>query len=200
MIKNYSQFIKEDYSDIKSDLIKYIDDNKNDIESKGLEFNELKDDMTFVIEKLDSDFLKKINLELSSIDVDNKVEFQHKFEEVIKSIIEELGKSQLNEGLVSFFKSIWNEIKKAVKWISDRIYTISGYLTIGLAGLLFIINQWGPGLYMPYEFGNVALNTVLAIGIAVLKYGQKNDNYIKNISEIWNTLETLKNLKRKEIK
>ena len=47
MIKNYSQFIKEDYSDIKSDLIKYIDDNKNDIESKGLEFNELKDDIYF---------------------------------------------------------------------------------------------------------------------------------------------------------
>lgn len=184
MIKNYSQFIKEDYSDIKSDLIKYIDDNKNDIESKGLEFNELKDDMISVIDKLDSDFLKKINLELLSIDVDNKVEFQHKFEEVIKSIIEELGKSQLNESLVSFFKSIWDEIKKAVKWVSDRIYSISGYLTIGFAGLLFIINQWGSGLYMPYEFGNVAVNTVLAIGIAVLKYGQKNDKYIKNISEI----------------
>jgi hypothetical protein len=37
---------------------------------------------------------------------------------------------------------------------------------------------------MPYEFGNVAINTVLAVGITILKYGQKNDNYIKNISEI----------------
>jgi len=198
MIKKYPQFIKENYSDIKFDLIKYIDDNKSDIESKGL--HELKDDMTSVIEKLDSDFLEKINLELSSIDVDNKVEFQHKFEEVTKLILQELDKSQLNESIVSFFKSIWDEIKKAVKWVSDRIYTISGYLTIGLAGLLFIINQWGSGLSMPYEFGNVAINTVLAVGILILKYGQKNDNYIKNISEIWNTLETLKNLKKKEIK
>lgn len=182
MIKNYPQFIKENYLDIKFDLIKYIDDNKSDIESKGL--HELKDDMISVIEKLDSDFLEKINLELSSIDVDNKVEFQHKFEEVTKLILQELDKSQLNESIVSFFKSIWDEIKKAVKWVSDRIYTISGYLTIGLAGLLFIINQWGSGLSMPYEFGNVAINTVLAVGILILKYGQKNDNYIKNISEI----------------
>lgn len=182
MIKKYPQFIKENYSDIKSDLIKYIDDNKIDIESKGL--HELKDDMKSVIEKLDSNFLEKINLELASIDVDNKVEFQHRFEEATKLILQELAKSQLNESVVSFFKSIWDEIKKAVKWISDRIYTISGYLTIGLAGLLFIINQWGSGLYMPYEFGNVAINTVLAVGIAILKYGQKNDNYIKNISEI----------------
>lgn len=182
MIKKYPQFIKENYSDIKSDLIKYIDDNKSDIESKGL--HELKDDMTSVIDKLDSNFLEKINLELSSIDVNDKVEFQHKFEKAIKLILEELEKSQLNESIVSFFKSIWDEIKKAVKWVSDRIYTISGYLTIGLAGLLFIINQWGSGLYMPYEFGNVAINTVLAVGIVILKYGQKNDNYIKNISEI----------------
>jgi hypothetical protein len=182
MIKKYSQFIKENYSDIKSDLIKYIDSNKSDIESKGL--HELKDDMTSVIDKLDSNFLEKINLELSSIDVNDKVEFQHKFEKAIKLILEELEKSQLNESIVSFFKSIWDEIKKAVKWVSDRIYTISGYLTIGLSGLLFIINQWGSGLYMPYEFGNVAINTVLAVGIVILKYGQKNDNYIKNISEI----------------
>ena len=182
MIKNYPQFIKENYSDIKSDLIKYIDDNKSDIESKGL--HELKDDTTSVIEKLDSNFLEKINLELASIDVDNKVEFQHKFEEVSKLILQELAKYQLNESVVSFFKSIWDEIKKAVKWISDRIYTISGYLTIGLSGLLFIINQWGSGLGIPYEFGNVAINTVLAVGIIILKYGQKNDNYIKNISEI----------------
>jgi hypothetical protein len=182
MIKKYSQFIKENYSDIKSDLISYIDSNKSDIESKGL--HELKDDMTSVIDKLDSNFLEKINLELASIDVNDKVEFQQKFEKAIKLILEELEKSQLNESIVSFFKSIWDEIKKAVKWVSDRIYTISGYLTIGLAGLLFIINQWGSGLYMPYEFGNVAINTVLAVGIAILKYGQKNDNYIKNISEI----------------
>jgi hypothetical protein len=184
MITKYSQFIKENHSDIKSDLVKYIDDNKSDIESKGLYFNELKEDITSIIERLDSKFLESINLKLSSIDINDKVEFQHKFEEVIKSIIQELDKSQLNESIVSFFKSIWNEIKKAVKWVSDRIYTISGYLTIGLAGLLFIINQWGSGLSMPYEFGNVAINTVLSVGILILKYGQKNDNYIKNISEI----------------
>lgn len=182
MIKNYTQFIKENYSDIKSDLIKYIDDNKSDIESKGL--HELKDGMTSVIDKLDSNFLEKINLELSNIDINNKFEFQHKFEEAINLILEELGKSQLNESIVSFFKSIWDEIKKAIKWISDRIYSISGYLTIGLAGLLFIINQWGSGLGIPYEFGNVAINIVLAVGIVILKYGQKNDNYIKTISEI----------------
>lgn len=184
MITKYSQFIKENYSDIKSDLINYIDSNKNEIESEGLDFNEIKGDITSVIERLDSNFLESINLKLSSIDTNDKVEFQHKFEEVIKSIIEELSKSQLNESISSFFKSIWDEIKKAVKWVSDRIYSISGYLTIGLAGLLFIINQWGSGLYMPYEFGNVAINTVLTIGIMILKYGQKNDNYIKNMSEI----------------
>lgn len=181
MIKSYSQFIKENYSDIKSDLTSYIDINKNDIESKGLNFNKIKSDITSVMYKLDSNFLEKIKLELSSIDVDNKIEFQHKFEEATNLIIQELGKSQLNESLSSFFKSMWSQVKKAIRWISDRIYTISGSLTLGLGALLLIVTQWGDGIGIPTDFANVAVNAVLILGVIIIKYGQENDKY-KNYS------------------
>jgi hypothetical protein len=181
MIKKYPQFIKENYSDIKSDLISYIDSNKSDIESKGLDFNKIRNNITDMIENLDSNFLEIINSKLSSIDINNKSEFQHKFEEIIKLIIQELSKSQLNESISSFFHSIWNEIKKAIRWISDRIYTISGSLTLGLGTLLLIITQWGDGIGIPTDFANVAVNGVLILGVIIIKYGQENDKY-KNYS------------------
>ena len=92
-----------------------------------------------------------------------------------------------NEGLISGIKSVFSylrdKITQAVKWISDRIFTISGLATMGLAGILFVISQWGSGLGMPQEFANVTINAVLVLGITAFTYGQKNDEY-KQISEI----------------
>ena len=43
VIKKYSQFIKENSGNIKTDLINFFDSNKQDIESKGLNFQELRE-------------------------------------------------------------------------------------------------------------------------------------------------------------
>jgi hypothetical protein len=187
-LKRYSQFIKENSGNIKSELISYFDSNKGEITEKGLDFNQLRENFTKSIDSLNPIFLQKITDELSSVDVSDKNEFKIVFENVLHEITEELQKSlPVTESFFSTLSSIWDEIKKAVsnavKWISDRFLTISGILTLSLAGLLFVINQWGGGLAMPYEFGNVLVNTVLLIGASILKYGQKVDNY-KNISEI----------------
>ena len=84
-------------------------------------------------------------------------------------------------------QKIWNSIKDSirnrVKWISDRIYTLSGVLTISLAGILFVKKEWYGGLGIPDEFGNVFVNAVLLIGVTLFRFGQKNDEY-KKISEI----------------
>lgn len=81
------------------------------------------------------------------------------------------------------FSYLRDKITQAVKWISDRIFTITGLVTMGLAGILFVISQWGSGLGIPQEFSNVAINAVLVLGITAFTYGQKNDEY-KQISEI----------------
>lgn len=188
VIKKYSQFINESYINIRQDLVEFFDSNKHDIESKGLNFKELRENFTKSIENLNPNFLQNITDDISQCDLSDKAEFKVKFEKVLHEITEELEKnSVLTEGFFDFIKSIWSEIKKhisdAVHWISDRIFTIAGVLTMSLSGILFIINQWGSGLAMPYEFGNVLINTVLMIGAALFKFGQKNDEY-KNISEI----------------
>ena len=187
MIKKYSEFISESHSDIKSDLISYFDSNKNEILKKGLDFYELRNKFAQSIDALNPFFLQKVKDDLSNIDTSNKELFKSTFENVLLEITEELRKTTITESFFSTISSIWSEIKNhiknAVKWISDRIWSITGIITIGLAGALFIVNQWGSGIGIPTEFGNVLINTVLLIGIAVLKFGQKNDEY-KNISEI----------------
>lgn len=185
-IKMYTEFISESSINIKYDLINYFDEQKSEILSKGLDFEDLRNRFVKAVENLDPHFLEKSTQELSTIDVSDKEQFNRVFEKILLDICNQLEHS-VNEGLFSTIKNIWNEVKRciseAAKWISDRIWTISGYLTMGLAGLLFIINQWGGGLSMPEVFGNVLVNTVLLVGIALYKYGQKKDEY-KNISEI----------------
>ena len=74
-------------------------------------------------------------------------------------------------------------IKKAVDWVLDRIYTISGIATISLGAVLLILSHFGFTQSIPNEFSNVIVNSVILLGITILKYGQSKDNY-KNISEI----------------
>jgi len=185
-IKNYNQFITESNGDIKGDIVSFIDSNKFDIESKGLNFREIKEDITNSLDLLDNNFLENINLRLSSINTDNKEEFKKEFEEVINDILEELNK-KTNESFSSTIISIWNKIKESVKnavdWILDRIYTISGIATISLSVILLIVKQFGVAREIPDEFANVAINAVFLLGITMLKYGQSKDKY-KNISEI----------------
>jgi len=186
-IKKYQDFISENTSNLKFDLIKYFDEQKSEMISKGLDFDALRDKFIKSIDALDPNFLQKATLELSQVDISNKNEFTNIFENILVEICHQLEKVDINESFISAIKNIWSEVKKlvsdAAKWIADRIWTISGYLTMSLAALLFIINTWGGGMGMPELFGNVVVNTVLMIGIALLKFGKNNDNY-KNISEI----------------
>ena len=116
----------------------------------------------------------------------DKEVFQKEFEMILHSITDRL-EIVANEGLISGIKSVFSylrdKITQAVKWISDRIFTISGLAIMGLAGILFVISQWGSGLGIPQEFANVTINAVLVLGITTFTYGQKNDEY-KQISEI----------------
>jgi hypothetical protein len=71
-----------------------------------------------------------------------------------------------------------------LRWISDRRYTIIGGVICAIAGFLIvehcIFNSLGMDKFK--LFGNVLVNTVLAIGIAFYRHGQKKDAY-KNYSE-----------------
>jgi hypothetical protein len=185
-IKNYNQFITESNSDIKGDIVSFIDSNKFDIESKGLNFREIKQDITDSLDLLDNNFLENINLRLSSINTDNKEEFKKEFEEVVNDMLRELNK-KMNENFSDAIISIWNKIKESIKnaidWILDRIYTISGIATISLSVILLILKQFPIAQSIPSEFANVAINAVFILGLTILKYGQSKDKY-KNISEI----------------
>lgn len=185
-VKKYSEFITENSTDIKSELISFLEKNRNDITSKGLDFNNIKNETLDLINSLDKNFLENITLELSTSNLHDKEEFAEKFNHVIEQILEELKNTgELNESM-RLFSMLWEKIKAitsdAIKWIKDRIYTISGLLTLGLGALLLIIQQWGGGLIIPTDFANVAVNSILILGGIIIKYGQDNDKY-KNYSE-----------------
>lgn len=183
-IKNYSGFIKENSSNMKYELLSFFDSNREDIISNGLDFYNLREQFKDILDNLDNQFLEQINSKLSNIELDNKNEFSQNFQKATNLILEELAK-KTNESF-EWVSNLWNNIKKlasdAIKWISDRIYSISGLLTLGVGALLGIINQWGDGLGIPTEFANVAVNSVIVLGIIIIKYGQANDKY-KNYSE-----------------
>ncbi len=69
-----------------------------------------------------------------------------------------------------------------LRWISDRCYTIIGGVVCVIAGILIVEHCMFNMLGMDELFGNVLVNTVLAIGIAFYRFGQKKDAY-KNYSE-----------------
>jgi hypothetical protein len=189
-IKKYSEFVFEGYSnqDIKSTLLSYFDQNRSEIETKQMDFDAMRETLSNALDSLDSEFLKTITQDFSKIsNISIKEEFEAEFERILNSISDRLQSSLTNEGFLDGIKRAFSylkeKIKNAVKWISDRIFTISGIATMGLAGILFIINHWGAGLGMAEEFANVTINAVLILGITAFKYGQKNDEY-KQISEI----------------
>lgn len=182
MIKNYSMFIAENSNDIKFDLISFFDSNKGEIISRGIDYNTLKKDLEEVIMRLDKSFLEKINYDLKNINFENKSEFSKKFEEIIHSLTEQIYISSPQMESFEWIKRTWQSMKDGISsfvhWISDRIYTISGIVTMGLGGLLYLI--LGPNV--PQEFKNIGVNIALVLGFTIFKYGQENDKY-KNYSE-----------------
>lgn len=189
MIKKYHQFILEYNHDIKSELLNYFDSNKSELEKSGLDYLKIRNNLQKSLEILENSFVEKIVRELSSVDKTNKVELAKKLEEVIKESAKKILEKtdNLNESFVksisNFFLHLNDTIKKASKWVSDRLYTISGSLAIGLSGLLLILSQLGFNFNVPTDFKNVLINSVLILGITALKYGQKSDAY-KNVDEI----------------
>lgn len=189
-IKKYSEFINEGYSntDIKSALLSHFDENKEEIKSKGMDFESMRENLSNTLNSLDSNFLEKVTQDFSNVsNIEDKEEFEKEFERILTDISERVESSLTNEGFIDGLKKAFSylrdKIKQAVKWVSDRIFTISGLATIGLAAILFIVNQWGAGLGMSQDFANVTINAVLILGITAFKFGQKNDEY-KQISEI----------------
>lgn len=189
-IKKYSEFINEGYSntDIKSALLSHFDENEGEIKSKGMDFESMRDNLSNTLNSLDSNFLEKVTQDFSNVsNIEDKEEFEKEFERILTEISKRVESSLTNEGFIDGLKHAFSylrdKIKQAVKWVSDRIFTISGLATIGLAAILFIVNQWGAGLGMSQDFANVTINAVLVLGITAFKFGQKNDEY-KQISEI----------------
>jgi hypothetical protein len=153
-----------------------------------MDFESMRDNLSNTLNSLDSNFLEKVTQDFSNVsNIEDKEEFEKEFERILTEISKRVESSLTNEGFIDGLKHAFSylrdKIKQAVKWVSDRIFTISGLATIGLAAILFIVNQWGAGLGMSQDFANVTINAVLILGITAFKFGQKNDEY-KQISEI----------------
>ena len=180
-LKKYRQFLNESVNfSSKNEILKYFDENRKEIISKNLDFNELRENLCKALDSLDDNFLNKIYNEIQSIDITNKEEFSHKFSEVIQSILEQI--EGVKEGFMDFISSIWQKVKNAVHWITDRIWTISGILTMTLSGFLYFLSQYiNTGLAKDFSF--VAINAVLVLGFTLLKIGHKYDK-INDVSDI----------------
>ena len=62
-------------------------------------------------------------------------------------------------------------------WIADRCFTIIGVIICSIAVILIVIHCMFNALGIDYLVGNVLVNTILAIGVAIYKHGQKKDAY-----------------------
>lgn len=177
-IKRYFEF--SEYG-IKQELLSYFDRSRPDIESKGMDFESMRSSLQDSLDRLDDGFLKSITERFSSLPKE-EANFKQGFEEIMKDICSEL--SSANESFIGdIFSAVKNRIKGIAKWISDRIFTISGLTTLGLGAILFAISNFGSGFGIPKEFENAAINSILVLGATAFAYGQKNDEY-KQKSEI----------------
>lgn len=66
---------------------------------------------------------------------------------------------------------------KFFEWFVDRRYTIIGGAISTIGIVLIVAHCIFDAFGMDELFGNVLVNTVLAIGIAMYKYGQKKDRF-----------------------
>lgn len=176
-ILTYQAFINESVSSTKIQLLSHFDENKKDIISKGLNFDKMRSQLSDCLDSLDDKFLNSLISSLSSINLEDKNDFVSKFTNILSSIVHRMDKS-VDEGLISGLKSIWNSIvnsiHKAVKWISDKIFTISSVVSLGLASTLLLINEFGQGLsFMPDMMGNVLINVIFLLGFTALSYAIK---------------------------
>ena len=177
MIKTYYEYIRENYSeDTKSKLRSYLLENREDIENKGLDFNDIKNQVDKVLSMLDEDFIKRIMIKISNIDTSNKEEFKKKFNDILVEITNELDMITENifTNIVDGTKSI---ISKVTNYISDRIYTIFGLATFGLGSYFAVVGNIGS---IDPEFSKPLIGGILLLGITALSFGKKNDNYKKN--------------------
>jgi hypothetical protein len=180
MIKTYYQYIKENYSeDIKTQLLSHLNENKEDIESKGFDFDDVKNELDSVLSKLNESFLKELMYKISDIDTSDKQEFKEKFNNILIDITNELNMVSEN-----FFTEIKDKtvsiISKIVNYISDRIYTIFGLATLGLGSYFAVIGNIGA---ISTDFSKPLIGGILLLGITALSFGKKNDNYQKNKNE-----------------
>ena len=180
MIKTYYEYIKENYSeDTKSKLRSYLLENREDIENKGLDFNDIKNQVDKVLSMLDEDFLKGIMIKISNIDTSNKEEFKEDFNDILMEITNELNMVSENifNNIIDGAKSI---ISKVTNYISDRIYTIFGLATFGLGSYFAVVGNIGS---ISPEFSKPLIGGILLLGITALSFGKNNDNYKKNKEE-----------------
>lgn len=177
-IKRYFEF--SEYG-IKQELLSYFDQNQPEIESKGIDFESMRSSLQDSLDRLDDEFLKSITERFSNLPKEEE-SFKKGFEDIMKDICAEV--SFANESFVGdMLSAAKNKIKGIAKWISDRIFTISGLTTLGLGAVLFAISNFGSGFGIPKEFENSAINSILVLGATAFAYGQKNDEY-KQKSEI----------------
>lgn len=180
MIKTYYQYIKENYSeDIKTQLLSHLLENKEDIENKGFNFEDIKNELDSVLSVLDESFLKELMSKISEIDTSDKEDFKQRFNDILIDITNEINMVSEN-----FFTDIKNKtvsiISNIVHYISDRIYTIFGLATLGLGSYFAVIGNIGS---ISPDFSKPLIGGILLLGITALSFGKKNDNYQKNKNE-----------------
>jgi len=171
-IKRYLEY--SEYG-IRQELLSYFDNNRHEIESKGMDFADMRSSLRDSLARLDDGFLHSVAQRFSSLPKDG-VAFEKGFEDIMKDILAEISRS--NESFAGdVFSLAMGKIRGMAKWVSDRIFTISGIATIGVAGILFAMSHFGSGFGIPKGFENATINSVLVLGATAYAFGQKNDEY-----------------------
>jgi len=178
MIKNYYTFVNENYSDYKSDLYSFFLRNKSDIESNGLNFDDIKLELDKVLSELSDQDINEFINSLNSLDGVSEEEFKINFQDILVNLSTKVV-ANINENLfhniVSFFKKIKN-------YLMDKIYLIYGTSMVGVGSYLTLIDRSILNIEDP-EISQWISGTVLLLGLIGLAYHAQNKKSEKNIVE-----------------
>jgi hypothetical protein len=173
-IKKYEEF--SGGLSLKSDILSYIESSKSEIISKGLDFDRIKSDISKGLDRMSENDIEEI------LEAVRNAKSEEDVQSAFEMSLEKYLSTSTNEGLIDYLKKIGSKIKNAIEWVSDRIWTISGFSGIGIGAALALASNVG-SLDIPTEYANIGIGAAISLGIALVKFGQKWDKY-KNYSDI----------------
>jgi hypothetical protein len=171
MIKNYNQFILENYSDPKSEIYNFFMSNRSDIENKGLDFYELESQLDSILSKLsNSDVVNFLN-SLNQLENTSEEEFKIKLKDILVNLSNNV-LSNINENI---FHNIINFFNKVKNFIMDKIYLIYGSAMTGLGAYLTLYGDLSSVGITDADISKWISGTVLLLGLIGLAYHKKKN-------------------------